>query len=39
VFEGVDREFREMMIDTQANPGVIDACTKERLDQLTIMAA
>jgi dynein heavy chain len=32
VFEGVDREFRDIMLDTMGNPGVIEACTKEKLE-------
>jgi hypothetical protein len=32
VFEGVDREFRDIMVDTCGNPGVIEACTKEKLE-------
>jgi len=38
VFEGVDREFRDIMTDASANPGVVEACTKERLEQLTVMS-
>lgn len=35
VFEGVDKEFREIMVEVSANPGVVDACTQsERLAAL-----
>jgi len=30
VFEGVDKEFREMMTEAAANPNVVEACTAER---------
>jgi dynein heavy chain len=26
VFEGVDKEFREMMADVSINPAVVEAC-------------
>jgi len=34
VFEGVDKEFKEMMADASANPSVVEACTNERKDIL-----
>lgn len=39
LFESVDKEFRDMMIDVSANPSVIDACTAERLTTLETMSA
>lgn len=34
VFEQVDKEFRDLMNDVQANPNVIEACTNERKEIL-----
>lgn len=39
VFEGVDKEFRELMADVFLNPLVIDACINERKEQLVAMSA
>ena len=39
VFEGVDKEFREMMADVSTNPAVVEACTNERRDILQTMSA
>ena len=33
-FEGVDKEFRDMMAEVSTNPGVVDACTLERKEVL-----
>jgi dynein heavy chain len=30
VFEGVDKEFRELMAEVSANPAVVEACINER---------
>jgi len=32
LFEGVDKEFRELMDDTALNPAIVEACTSERLE-------
>ena len=34
VFEGVDKEFKDMMADASANPQIVEACTNERRDIL-----
>lgn len=34
VFEGVDKEFRDMMQEVSINPSVVEACTIERRDVL-----
>jgi dynein heavy chain len=34
MFEALDREFREMMIDVSINPLVVEACTAEKYDVL-----
>ena len=39
VFEGVDKEFREMMSDVSTNPAVVEACTNERKEILQSMSA
>ena len=33
-FEEVDKEFRELMLEVQANPLVVEACTNERKELL-----
>lgn len=38
VFEGVDKEFREMMVDVSINPAVVEACIPERKEQLLTMS-
>jgi dynein heavy chain len=38
VFELVDKEFREMMIEVCVNPAVVEACIPERKDQLVVMS-
>jgi len=30
MFEGVDREFRDLMTDVTANPSVVEACFADR---------
>jgi len=34
LFEGVDREFRDIMTEANSNPLVLDACTPERKEVL-----
>lgn len=34
VFEGVDKEFKDMMAEASANPQIVEACTIERRDIL-----
>jgi len=34
LFEGVDREFRDIMIEASTNPLVLEACTVERKEAL-----
>jgi len=34
VFENIDKEFRDMMVEASANPQVIEACTAERRETL-----
>jgi dynein heavy chain len=34
VFEGVDKEFRDMMAEVSLNPGIVESCTNERKDVL-----
>lgn len=33
-FEGVDKEFRDLMLEVSANPGVVEACTPEKKELL-----
>lgn len=39
MFEALDREFREMMIDVSSNPLVVEACTTEKYDVLRTQSA
>jgi len=39
MFEALDREFREMMIDVSINPLVVEACTQEKYDVLLQQSA
>lgn len=34
MFEALDREFRDMMIDVSTNPLVVEACTAEKYEVL-----
>lgn len=38
VFEGVDKEFRELMVEASTNPVVVEACIQERKEQLVTMS-
>jgi hypothetical protein len=39
MFEALDREFRDMMIDASINPLVVESCTTEKLDILKTQSA
>jgi dynein heavy chain len=34
VFEGVDKEFKDMMAEVSINPSIVESCTIERRDVL-----
>jgi dynein heavy chain, axonemal len=34
MFEALDREFRDMMMEVSSNPQVVEACTTEKYDVL-----
>jgi len=38
VFEGVDKEFRELMADVSVNPAVVEACIPSRKEELLVMS-
>ena len=39
MFEALDREFRDMMIDASINPLVVESCTAEKLEVLKAQSA
>jgi len=39
MFEALDREFRDMMVDVSSNPLVVEACTTEKYDVLRQQSA
>ena len=34
MFEALDREFRDMMVDASINPLVVESCTADKLEVL-----